>query len=1004
MAGAKNITSKGAQKYYYERDPILNSDGQQQNTSWHGYLCESFGLKEGDKILSKDFQLFCEGKSLDEDRIIKTTYADQETNRTEHRAGLDLVLSDPKSVSHARLVLDDRRIDDVRNKAYEAFINELQDRIYYRETTEGITKSVKAISGGLIARFQHSTSRENDPQSHDHNIILNIVERNDGNGYRALDNSRIIADQRYLDAIYKSEEAYGLKQLGYGIVNHGNGKFEIEGYPQEVLDQFSKRHQHIKETEQALKDAGTLPYANDHQINNIATLESRPAKDTSISKEELKDSWLSQHAEIGISPETIKQNIERTGHDVSKKEEVSAIDCVSMAVADLTARESCFTRTDALREGLYLGMGALRDKDVKQAFNELIKAGTIQSLDFGKQIYSSKEMIAIENNIQKVFQTSDQQFKKVMSIPEAEKYLERYERKNKIDLTAGQKEYFYASIGGSGNLIVQGDAGTGKTTAIKAINEACKEKDITIIGIAKTGKATAKLAESVDTAMTIDKFLIQYSDKSTNPQAKRMKLIVDESSMTGSRETLKILKIAQRDGLQIDLVGDRFQLMSLSAGKPFNELQDRSGVKIVHLDENIRAKTAYAREIFKHAASQDIPKAVEIIEQAGKLYEIKDRAERLEAIKNNACAKDNTIILTSINVDRNELNEMIHQEKVAQGILKNEQTITVREPINVTDSSKRFAYNYKTNDYIFASKPLPQMNSGAEAKIVQIDSARNIIYGRIENKNKQDQPENIISIDTKLYGDRLSVYQEKAVAFAEGEQIILNKRDKVLSDDGKSFTEVKNGYAGTINSIEHDGRIHATLEGDKKVIIDPQNNKYFDRGWAVTVYKSQGESRHNVIINGSGERTNRNEFYVAGSRSITDLHLYVDDKNQYIERSKIEQEKSSTFDHHDKHLSLNTDGRIDITDLIFDRSSSKADRESDREINQKNEVIIEMKDQSANNYGRMDITDLIFDRSSSKADRESDREINQKDEFIIKTKDQSPERLLVPSASMEIEI
>ena len=424
------------------------------------------------------------------------------------------------------------------------------------------------------------------------------------------------------------------------------------------------------------------------------------------------------------------------------------------------------------------------------------------------------------------------------------------------------------------------------------------------------------------------------------------------------------------------------------------------------MDENIRAKTAYAREIFKHAASQDIPKAVEIIEQAGKFYEIKDRTERLEAIKNNACAKDNTIILTSINVDRNELNEMIHQEKVVRGILKNEQTITVREPINVTDSNKRFAYNYKTNDYIFASKPLPQMNSGTEAKIVQIDSARNIIYGRIENKNKQapDQSENIISIDTKLYGDRLSVYQEKAVAFAEGEQIILNKRDKVLSNDGKSFTEVKNGYAGTINSIDGDGKIHATLEGDKKVIIDPQNNKYFDRGWAVTVYKSQGESRHNVIINGSGERTNRNEFYVAGSRSIIDLHLYVDDRNQYMERSKIEQEKSSTFDHNDKNLSLNTDGRINITDLIFDRSSSKADRESDREINQKDELIIKTKDQSAKNYGRIDITDLIFDRSSSKADRESDREINLKDELIIKTKDQSPERLPAPSASMEMEI
>jgi ATP-dependent exoDNAse (exonuclease V) alpha subunit len=277
------------------------------------------------------------------------------------------------------------------------------------------------------------------------------------------------------------------------------------------------------------------------------------------------------------------------------------------------------------------------------------------------------------------------------------------------------------------------------------------------------------------------------------------------------------------------------------------------------------------------------------------------------------------------------------------------ESITVREPINVTDSNKRFAYNYKTNDYIFASKPLPQMNSGTEAKIVQIDSARNIIYGRIENKQDQfpDQPGKIISIDTKLYGDRLSVYQEKAVAFAEGEQIILNKRDKVLGGDGKSFTEVKNGYAGLINSFDDEGRIHATLEGDKKVIIDPQNNKYFDRGWAVTVYKSQGESRHNVIINGSGERTNRNEFYVAGSRSITDLHLYVDDKDQYIERSKIEQGKSSTFDHDDKNITLKTDSRIEKDAINFERSSSKSDRESGLEINQKNELIIEMKDQSA---------------------------------------------------------
>jgi len=93
MAGAKNITAKGASKYYYERDPILNADGQQQNTSWHGSLCESLGLKEGNKIISKDFQSLCAGKNLDDAQIIKTPILIRK--QSELNTGLVLILSCP---------------------------------------------------------------------------------------------------------------------------------------------------------------------------------------------------------------------------------------------------------------------------------------------------------------------------------------------------------------------------------------------------------------------------------------------------------------------------------------------------------------------------------------------------------------------------------------------------------------------------------------------------------------------------------------------------------------------------------------------------------------------------------------------------------------------------------------------------------------------------------------------------------------------------------------------
>jgi hypothetical protein len=57
-----------------------------------------------------------------------------------------------------------------------------------------------------------------------------------------------------------------------------------------------------------------------------------------------------------------------------------------------------------------------------------------------------------------------------------------------------------------------------------------------------------------------------------------------------------------------------------------------------------------------------------------------------------------------------------------------------------------------------------------------------------------------------------------------------------------------------------------------------------------------------------------------------------------------------------------------------------------------------------NTDSRIEKDTINFDHSLSKADRESDREINQKDEFIIETKEQSAERLPAPSASMEVEI
>ena len=146
-------------------------------------------------------------------------------------------------------------------------------------------------------------------------------------------------------------------------------------------------------------------------------------------------------------------------------------------------------------------------------------------------------------------------------------------------------------------LIITGGPGTGKTTILTAIVniliEANKLKDSEIALLAPTGRAAKKMMETTGiSASTIHKYLGWDKDTntfSTNEYSPRNEkyIIVDEVSMIDTLLMEALLKGIKRNAKLI-LVGDYYQLPSVSEGQILKDIIDSDSLPVIRLNQIYR--------------------------------------------------------------------------------------------------------------------------------------------------------------------------------------------------------------------------------------------------------------------------------------------------------------------------------------------------------------------------------------------------------------------------------
>ncbi|KMQ49526.1 ATPase AAA [Chitinispirillum alkaliphilum] len=172
-----------------------------------------------------------------------------------HRSGIDMTFSAPKSVSV--LALSDPRLEAAFNEAVEKTLSNIEsDLLNTRTRKQSGTKDIEVVQADkmLYAKFQHKTSREIDPQLHAHCLLFNMTKAPDGS-YSTVHNDSLYTNKMFVGQNFRNNLAQEIKNLGYDInvTDRKQGFFEVSGVDNDIIASFSKRSEQVREEAERLK-------------------------------------------------------------------------------------------------------------------------------------------------------------------------------------------------------------------------------------------------------------------------------------------------------------------------------------------------------------------------------------------------------------------------------------------------------------------------------------------------------------------------------------------------------------------------------------------------------------------------------------------------------------------------------------------------------------------------------------------------------------------------------
>jgi conjugative relaxase-like TrwC/TraI family protein len=893
---SKPLSADQAQTYHAEEFGNARenyyTEAEQIRGEWHGRLAEQWGLRG--EVRKEHFQRLSEGQHpITREQLIRRQAAREYMNRhgekvsaMEHRAGWDATFSAPKSVSLTALVGGDEPVREAHRESVGVALDELQR---YVQARIGGNLPAETTGKWIAAKFEHDSARPVQgyaaPQLHTHVVFFNLTETDDGEAH-ALQPRELYKTQQYATAVYRSELAHRLKELGYEIERGESSQPEIKGYSKEYLEASSPRRKQIEEhlAKENQRGAGAA---------QIAAHLTREGK-LELSHEEMQDRHKAMAAQFGNQPERVVESAREHRERLQEEPGEKAIgQAVVYSREKNLEREAVAEERELLRDALKRSMGDATVAEVKAEFEKRVQAGEfIETSNRGPgRAFTTSEMIDHERNTIQVMRAGQNRHLAIASF-ETRREIEQ----DHSHLSESQRVAVEQILSSRDQVTaLEGVAGAGKTTSLTAIREAAEREGYRVEGFAPTSRAAQKLGEAGIESSTLQRHLT----RSEEPQDGQKRLyVLDESSLASTKQMNEFLH-RLRENDRVLLVGDTRQHEAVEAGRPYQQLQE-AGIATARLGEIVRQKDPALKEVVEQLSRGNVREAIERLDTQGRVHEIPDRDGRLKEIANEYASKpEGTLVVSPDNQSRREINEAIHRTMQSKGQVETKEhkqrVLVARQEI--TGADRQWAAQYEPNDVVRYTKGSKTygIEAGEYARVERANEKENLVTVNRENGEQ-------VSYDPRrLHG--VTLYRETERGFSQGDRVQFTAPNREQ--------HIVNRELGTIEKIDDSGNLQLRLDSGRTIAFNIKENPHLDYGYAVTSHSSQGQTADRVLVHVDTEQAgeklvNRRLAYVAVSRGRYDAQVYTNDKTSLAEglgrdvshRSAMESSRESASSAH----------------------------------------------------------------------------------------------------------
>jgi conjugative relaxase-like TrwC/TraI family protein len=666
-------------------------------------------------------------------------------------AALDATFSAPKSVSAVWALADHElrpQIETAQELAVDRAIAYAAERVAMVRQRVDESRVAHVNARELVATsWRHTTARSvdgraPDPQLHSH-VLLHAAVRGDGRVV-AIDSKAWLVHRREIGAAYRTELAHELSKLGYQIergTGRGGRYFEIANVPRSLIDRWSSRSHQVQQAidERLARRRADLEAAitrggseGDDARRVLSTMQkwgqlqphedrrlrvsTRQAKEP-VTVADLDHEWLATAQGHGFDQLAVRAPAPTLTQPTDARRVESA----------LTEFDATFSERDARAVALERSAG-IPITDALGPLTELRATGELLTLADGR--LTTRQHRRTERATVKAAERISARV--VEPIPDdavtyAAHTLDLRLGKSEGSLSPEQRHALETATGNQQLTVIEGQAGTGKSTVLQAIAVAHEDAGRQILVTSTAALAAERLADDlrevgVNAPAYSTAALAQAVSDEQIHLSPAVTMIHDEAALASTREQRRLLQAVEESGARLILVGDPRQNKPVGAGGLWERIEQTAHDRAarVTLTTNLRSRDPADQRDQANFRDGEHEQALHGYQERGRVHlaarqrQAEDQA--LEAAQQDRHAGRRTLVVTQTsNEHLDELNARAQAIRAQAGELGHDSIEISGRP-----------YNLHAGDEIQIRKTIRhpehgQLRNGTHAQILQID-------------------------------------------------------------------------------------------------------------------------------------------------------------------------------------------------------------------------------------------------------------------------------------------